>query len=488
MSSPFVFTGPKASQRPSRVLQGQPFSSQFTGLLVGLVETVAIVAASIFGESIYQYFWLGQSGSLKVAIGIGLTASLTYVFFARFTDLYRLPACLNPWRHLGTIIAVWAVSLLALSAVLFLLKIGAHLSRGSLLVFSTLELSFLWTARLAAARGIQSLLAREAIAGGRLAVVIGEPPELEALSAANLLLHFGLHEVGRVVIEPSKMLGGLSDLRNTALEEAMSLARQQRAEEFVIALGWKQSHLLAEISDALRSTPLPVRLLPDRVVRSILARRSADADGPLLTVELQRAPMTFGERAVKRVVDLVLASIALLIFSPLLIAAALAIKLDSPGPVIFRQRRGGFNTDQFVMYKFRTMRVLEDSEKITQAGREDPRVTHIGQLLRRASIDELPQLFNVVKGDMSLVGPRPHALAHDDQYLSLIENYCFRHHVKPGITGWAQIHGLRGETGRLEQMQQRVEFDLWYINNWSLLLDIRILLRTAHAVLKYEAY
>ena len=275
------------------------------------------------------------------------------------------------------------------------------------------------------------------------------------------------------------MLGDLSDLRNTALEEAMSLARQQRAEEFVIALGWKQSHLLAEISDALRSTPLPVRLLPDRVVRSILARRSADADGPLLTVELQRAPMTFGERAVKRVVDLVLASIALLIFSPLLIAAALAIKLDSPGPVIFRQRRGGFNTDQFVMYKFRTMRVLEDSEKITQAGREDPRVTHIGQLLRRASIDELPQLFNVVKGDMSLVGPRPHALAHDDQYLSLIENYCFRHHVKPGITGWAQIHGLRGETGRLEQMQQRVEFDLWYINNWSLLLDIRILLRTA---------
>lgn len=134
------------------------------------------------------------------------------------------------------------------------------------------------------------------------------------------------------------------------------------------------------------------------------------------------------------------------------------------------------------------MQVIEDGNKIVQAKREDPRLTRVGRWLRRTSIDELPQLFNVLKGDMSLVGPRPHAVAHDDQYKRLIETYCCRHHVKPGITGWAQINGLRGETSRLEHMQRRVEFDLWYINNWSSSLDLRILLRTCLEVLKHEAY
>jgi undecaprenyl-phosphate galactose phosphotransferase/putative colanic acid biosynthesis UDP-glucose lipid carrier transferase len=457
------------------------------GLIVRLIEALAIVAASILGQVIYQSFWLGQAGAIDVATGVGLIAALIYVFLARYAGLYRLQAFLDPWRHFGKIISVWFFGLLALTAMLFLLKIGSELSRGSLLAFSSLGLPLLLGARLAAAGIIRSLIARGAIAG-RLAVVIGEPIELGGLSAANLLVHFGSKEVGRIIIDSSETDADLSDAHTTKLDEAIVLARQRRAEEFVIALGWNQSRLLAQVNEALRNSPLPVRLLPDRTVRSVLGRRSASAVGPMLSVELQRAPMTLGERAVKRLVDLALATIALLTLSPLLVIAALAIKLDSKGPVIFRQRRGGFDAYQFVIYKFRTMRVLEDSEKITQARREDPRVTRIGQLLRRASIDELPQLFNVLKGDMSLVGPRPHALAHDNQYQSLVENYCFRHHVKPGITGWAQVNGLRGETGRLEQMQRRVEFDLWYINNWSLILDIRILLRTARVVLKPDGY
>jgi len=198
--------------------------------------------------------------------------------------------------------------------------------------------------------------------------------------------------------------------------------------------------------------------------------------------------MTMVERAAKRFVDVILASLAIFILLPVFAVTALAVKLDSAGPVIFRQRRNGFDQHQFSIYKFRTMRVLEDGQVITQARRQDPRVTRVGRLLRRASIDELPQLFNVLKGNMSLVGPRPHALAHDDQYKSVIETYCFRHHVKPGITGWAQINGLRGETAHLERMQRRVEFDIWYINNWSLWLDVFILLKTAFEVLKQKAY
>jgi lipopolysaccharide/colanic/teichoic acid biosynthesis glycosyltransferase len=165
---------------------------------------------------------------------------------------------------------------------------------------------------------------------------------------------------------------------------------------------------------------------------------------------------------------------------------ALGIKIDSAGPVLFRQRRKGFNAKQFVIFKFRTMSVMEDGPAVLQAKRSDPRVTGVGKILRRSSIDELPQLLNVILGDMSLVGPRPHALAHDDHYGDLLSEYAFRHHVKPGITGWAQVKGYRGETARIEQMKGRIDCDLWYINNWSLLLDLKIMALTCVAVMRRD--
>ena len=194
------------------------------------------------------------------------------------------------------------------------------------------------------------------------------------------------------------------------------------------------------------------------------------------------------KRWVKRALDIVLASAAIVLLAPLIGIVAIAIKLDSPGPVIFRQSRGGFKGIRFDIFKFRTMTVLEDGLSITQARQGDPRVTRVGQLLRRASIDELPQLFNVLKGEMSLVGPRPHALAHDNEYHALIDTYIFRFHVIPGITGWAQVHGLRGETRCLEQMAERVAYDLWYVNNWSLGLDCYIFLKTCFEVIRFRAY
>ena len=183
-----------------------------------------------------------------------------------------------------------------------------------------------------------------------------------------------------------------------------------------------------------------------------------------------------------------MSSCLLLFLSPLLLATALLIRLDSPGPVIFRQRRGGFDNREFLMFKFRTMSVLEDGGSIKQASPNDARVTRFGRVLRRASLDELPQLLNVLKGDMSLVGPRPHAVAHDQAYRAQIGDYALRSHVKPGMTGAAQVAGLRGETRQLGDMAQRVERDLWYINNWSLTLDLRVLAQTFFALLKHQAY
>jgi undecaprenyl-phosphate galactose phosphotransferase/putative colanic acid biosynthesis UDP-glucose lipid carrier transferase len=169
-----------------------------------------------------------------------------------------------------------------------------------------------------------------------------------------------------------------------------------------------------------------------------------------------------------------------------MLITALLIKLDSRGPVFFMQKRNGFTGKTFDIFKFRTMHVLENGPAVKQATRDDPRVTRIGRWLRRSSIDELPQLFNVIRGEMSLVGPRPHATSHNSEYEKLIANYAFRHHVKPGLTGWAQVNGYRGETRQVEEMQQRVEHDLWYINNWSPWLDLRIVFQTLLVALRQD--
>lgn len=204
-------------------------------------------------------------------------------------------------------------------------------------------------------------------------------------------------------------------------------------------------------------------------------------------IEPQRASLTDGEIA-KRVLDLVLATIAFLALIPLLTLVSFAIKLNSPGPVIFRQHRHGFNRRKFTIYKFRTMSVQENGNNIQQATRNDARVTSLGQFLRATSIDELPQLVNVVLGDMSLVGPRPHACAHDEKYAQLISNYSFRHRIKPGITGLAQVNGLRGGTPQLDLMKRRIDLDLWYIDNWSFWLDLKIIGRTCVELARRTAY
>jgi putative colanic acid biosynthesis UDP-glucose lipid carrier transferase len=212
-------------------------------------------------------------------------------------------------------------------------------------------------------------------------------------------------------------------------------------------------------------------------------RRPVRELGDTTCVELQRGPLTSFEHAAKRCIDVVGAAVTLIALLPLLTLVALAIKLDSHGPILFKQQRGGFNGKRFKIYKFRTMSVLEDGPSIVQAQIADKRITRLGALLRKTSIDELPQLLNVLEGTMSLVGPRPHAVAHDDQFNKVVRNYAFRRRVKPGLTGWAQVNGCRGPTPTTALIEQRVEHDLWYIDNWSLRLDFTILFLTPLEIL-----
>lgn len=493
MGSQVILTGPEGLDRNVRACARPRLSFQRSELLIAIFEACVIITAAVLGESIYQKAWLQWDVSTEVAVGWGIVASLTYVTFARSAGLYQIPALLNPVRRMGKILLAWALGLLALTAIFFLLKVGARFSRGSLIAFACLELPSLLVARWIAAVAMRGLV-EDGVIAGRPVITIGDRNELARLSAADLLSCFGVKEVSRITVErvdgEDSFVRFLQlSLNRASLNRALDAARDGIAAEFIIAIEWSQTDLLANISEALSVSPLTIRLIPDHVVRSALQRNgSFTVVGPLLSVELQRASLSPLERILKRTIDLLFAFAGIVILMPVLVLVAIAIRLDSEGPVLFRQRRAGFNERRFVILKFRTMHVLEDGDEIIQACRKDPRVTRMGKILRATSIDELPQLFNVLMGDMSLVGPRPHALAHDDQYRKLIDAYCFRHHVKPGITGWAQINGLRGETRHLKEMQRRVEYDLWYINNWSFWLDMRILMRTCFELFKANAF
>jgi putative colanic acid biosynthesis UDP-glucose lipid carrier transferase len=229
-----------------------------------------------------------------------------------------------------------------------------------------------------------------------------------------------------------------------------------------------------QLLDDLRDTTASIYYVPDIFVFDLIQARAGDIQG-MPVVALCETPFAGYRGVLKRAMDILIASTALIVMSPLILLVALMVRQSSPGPIIFRQRRYGLDGKEITVYKFRTMNVTEDSARIVQATRGDARVTRVGRFLRRYSLDELPQLFNVVQGRMSLVGPRPHAVAHNEEYRKLIKGYMVRHKVLPGITGLAQINGCRGETSKLEDMQARVNHDIEYLRRWSPTLDLRIL-------------
>ncbi|WP_372739244.1 exopolysaccharide biosynthesis polyprenyl glycosylphosphotransferase, partial [Neptunomonas sp.] len=228
---------------------------------------------------------------------------------------------------------------------------------------------------------------------------------------------------------------------------------------------------------------------PDIFALNLLNHSVREVAGVPL-ISLNESPLTSCRVSIviKGIMDRVLALAGLLMLSPLLIAIAILVKRSSPGPVFFKQQRHGFDGQLIEIYKFRSMQLHNDAEVVQQATKQDPRVTKVGKFIRKSSIDELPQLFNVLNGSMSLVGPRPHAVSHNNYYSDKINAYLARHRIKPGITGLAQIEGYRGETETLDKMQKRVELDLVYINNWSLLLDIKILIKTPMSLLAKNIY
>jgi putative colanic acid biosynthesis UDP-glucose lipid carrier transferase len=316
-------------------------------------------------------------------------------------------------------------------------------------------------------------------------ILIGLADELAANDALSALGRYGYAVVSVFSLPAAGPLAADRDSLRARLREVTRYVRDMDIDQIIVAIPWRLTDLLREVENELRVLPVPVTLVPDTMTGRVLDHPLSEL-GPTKAVQLQRAPLNALQRNLKQGIDRILAATSLVLLAPFLAVITAAIRLESTGPALFLQTRVGFNGRPFKIFKFRTMSTLDDGPVIVQATKNDRRITHLGALLRKLSIDELPQLLNVLRGDMSLVGPRPHALAHDNEYDRLIATYAIRHKMKPGITGWAQVNGFRGETPEIGMMKRRVESDLWYIESWSPWLDIRIMLLTVIRVLQSD--
>jgi putative colanic acid biosysnthesis UDP-glucose lipid carrier transferase len=333
--------------------------------------------------------------------------------------------------------------------------------------------------RLLAAEGLQKTAVL--VGAGELGVRLAECIRSNSMLGIHFAGYFDDRQPARLTgIEPGARLGTLSRLTD--------YAKTHHVDQIYITLPMASQPRIIRLLEALHDTTASIYFAPDIFLFDLIQARMQTIGGiPVLAV--CESPFYGINALIKRASDIVLAAAILVLIAPLMLGIAIGVKLSSPGPVLFKQRRYGLDGREILVYKFRTMRVVEDGDVIRQATRDDPRVTRLGAFLRQYSLDELPQFINVLQGRMSVVGPRPHAVAHNEMYRKLIRGYMIRHKVRPGITGWAQVNGLRGETDRLDKMRARIEFDLAYLRSWSLLLDLQIVLKTVAVVLgRQNAY
>jgi len=315
------------------------------------------------------------------------------------------------------------------------------------------------------------------------AVVVGAGPLGVKVAAAFQALGSQAHEFAGYFDDraDARVDDAARSLRKGSLADVAPYVNAHNVHEVYITLPLGSQPRIVTLLEAIQATTASIYFVPDVFGISIIQGRLRDMNGVPI-VGLCESPITGTNLVVKRICDVALASVLLVLLSPVMLAVAIAVRLTSAGPVIFRQRRHGLDGQEIVIYKFRSMSTLDNGAEIRQATRADVRLTAIGAFLRRTSLDELPQFLNVLQGRMSIVGPRPHAVAHNELYRRLIKAYMVRHKVRPGITGWAQINGSRGETDTLDKMKTRVEYDLAYLRNWSLVLDLQIIARTIKLV------
>jgi putative colanic acid biosynthesis UDP-glucose lipid carrier transferase len=321
--------------------------------------------------------------------------------------------------------------------------------------------------RLVAAEGLK----RTAIiaGGGKLGRQLAERIQSTPFLGVDVAGFFDDRSADRCAVDHNKLLG--------STDELAEYVKKNKVDMIYITLPMASQPRILKLLDELHDTTASVYFTPDIFLFDLIQARM-DTIGGIPVLAVCETPFYGVNGMIKRISDIVLASLILVLISPVMAAIAAGVKLSSPGPILFRQRRYGLDGQEIVVYKFRSMTVTEDGPVVKQATKNDSRVTPFGAFIRKTSLDELPQFINVLQGRMSIVGPRPHAVAHNEMYRKLIKSYMIRHKVKPGITGWAQVNGLRGETDTVDKMKARVQYDLFYMQNWSLWFDLRIIAMT----------
>tara|TARA_R110002073_G_scaffold217716_15_gene377977 strand:+ start:235 stop:1638 length:1404 start_codon:yes stop_codon:yes gene_type:complete len=424
--------------------------------------------------------WIARGWVDDTTLAMGLIAVIVFLLTGHLTGLYRKSHAGSANMEMSSIVGAWSMTVLVLALLAFATRYGQEFARSVMLCWIILAPTMIGLGRMCL-RIIQQGLLQRGIGTRRIAVA-------------------GLNELGiqmadNVEHDPSlgfQMVGFFDDRNELRSEEAPSPAKYslegdltemiQKAREgeidtIFITLPMRAEDRIRYLLEQLSDSTASVYIVPDFFVFELLHSRWTSMGG-IPAVSVFENPLFGVDGVVKRLTDVAIATAALIVAAIPMLAIAIAVKVTSPGPVFFRQRRYGLDGREILVWKFRSMRTCDNGAVVKQATKGDPRVTRLGNVLRRTSLDELPQLFNVIVGTMSLVGPRPHASAHNEQYRCRIRGYMLRHKVKPGITGLAQVNGCRGETDTIDKMERRIDWDHRYIRNWSLWLDLKILFKT----------
>lgn len=448
------------------------------------IVDVLIVVGTGLGAYVLRHGAQNIADHYLVAIAIGSLLAANYLQLGK---LYRFDGLQKFALQFGALTASWMAVIVTLLLIAYFGKVSEEFSR----VWATYWFLTAYVS-LVIVRGVFSLLLHRWRLQGRLThnvVIVGA-----GSVGARLIRHLdrqrssGIRILGLFDDRKTRIPDSIGEHRVAGtVDDLLLFVRKHRVDQIVIAISWSAESRMVELLQRLQTVAVDVTLCPGAAAFELPNMGYGDVGGvPMLTV--LKPPLTGWSRVVKGVEDRVLAFTILMALWPMLITIGIAIKATSHGPILFSQRRYGFNNNEISVLKFRSMRwdPNDDAAQSNQTKRNDPRVTAIGSFLRQTSLDELPQLINVLVGDMSLVGPRPHAVAHNEEYAKIIDKYLARHKVKPGITGWAQVNGLRGETHTPDLMRRRVQYDLDYIENWSLLFDLKILALTVFTGFVHE--
>jgi Undecaprenyl-phosphate glucose phosphotransferase len=380
------------------------------------------------------------------------------------------------WSGLGAV----ALSFSFYLSGLFLFKLVGEYSRLTLLLqFFGVALSII------ALRGTIYSMVRSAISNGlvrpRRAVLVGEQSTFGRLSA--MLRESHIRPVAALPVGSGPE--GVDNPSDQEIAQIVNVCRELLPDDVILASRNPSLQGVEPLARALSELPVYVHISPAEPA-DLLRRAHVGDLGRVRTIVTASKPLSVSDQALKRAFDLAVAISGLIVLAPVMLLVAAAVKMSSSGPVLYRQLRHGFNNEKILVWKFRTMRVSDEGENFTQVVPGDQRITPLGKLLRETNLDELPQLFNVLEGTMSIVGPRPHAVAHNQVFEKLIGSFARRHNVRPGLTGWAQVNGCRGPTDTIDKMQRRIDYDLYYLDNWSLLLDLKIVILTLFSKKSYE--